>query len=310
MLHGNPRHAWRGKRAAAVSLARGGARLPGLGLGGAGAACGLLEEVGRAVRSALSAAPPAPPRAVCRLAGLDDVAADQAGLVVAGFNRANPMNLAALAVPQAARRTGQAPAATSPPRPRATPRPALAVPRTATLAADTVALMHFLAVHGGRRRVAAMPTLWSVLAAHPAALALAAAALAPGFANGSIAAAARALSRRVEQAVSALPMAPAPVPDRAAVLHLQRIAPFFAAPPIEVTSGDLHAATRAATRFTFGGGLAGIPGLALPCGFDAAGLPIGVLFEAAWGHETTLLRVGEAWQQASDWHLRRPTGLG
>jgi aspartyl-tRNA(Asn)/glutamyl-tRNA(Gln) amidotransferase subunit A len=82
------------------------------------------------------------------------------------------------------------------------------------------------------------------------------------------------------------------------------------APPIEATSGDLHAATRAATRFTFGGGLAGIPGLALPCGFDAAGLPIGVLFEAAWGHETTLLRVGEAWQQASDWHLRRPAGLG
>jgi Asp-tRNA(Asn)/Glu-tRNA(Gln) amidotransferase A subunit family amidase len=155
-----------------------------------------------------------------------------------------------------------------------------------------------------------MPTLWSVLAAHPAALALAAAALAPGFANGSIAAAARALSRRVEQAVSALPMAPAPVPDRAVVLHLQRIAPFFAAPPIEATSGDLHAATRAATRFTFGGGLAGIPGLALPCGFDAAGLPIGVLFEAAWGHETTLLRIGEAWQQASDWHLRRPAGLG
>jgi aspartyl-tRNA(Asn)/glutamyl-tRNA(Gln) amidotransferase subunit A len=82
------------------------------------------------------------------------------------------------------------------------------------------------------------------------------------------------------------------------------------APPIEATTGDLHTATRAATRFTFGGGLAGIPGLALPCGFDAAGLPIGVLFEAAWGNESVLLRLGEAWQQATDWHLRTPPGLG
>jgi hypothetical protein len=192
------------------------------------AACGVLEEVGRAVVSTLPAAPPAPPRAACRLAGLDDAAADQAGLVVAAFNRANPLNLAALAVLLGARRTGQAPAATAPPRMKAPPPHALAMPRTETLSADTVALMHFLAGHGGRRRVAAMPTLWSVLAANPAALALAAAALAPGFANGTIAAAARALSRQAERAVSALPMAPVPRLDRAAVLHLQRIAPFFA----------------------------------------------------------------------------------
>ncbi|MCU0983441.1 MAG: amidase [Acetobacteraceae bacterium] len=78
------------------------------------------------------------------------------------------------------------------------------------------------------------------------------------------------------------------------------------APPIEATGGDLHVSTRNATRFTFGGGLAGVPGLALPCGFDRNGLPIGVLFEAAWGNETGLLRLGRAWQAATDWHLRSP----
>lgn len=78
------------------------------------------------------------------------------------------------------------------------------------------------------------------------------------------------------------------------------------APPIEATGGDLHVVTRNATRFTYGGGLAGIPGLALPCGFAANGLPIGVLFEAGWGNEAVLLRIGEAWQAATGWHRMAP----
>lgn len=82
------------------------------------------------------------------------------------------------------------------------------------------------------------------------------------------------------------------------------------APPIEATGGDLHVSTRNATRFTYGGGLAGIPGLALPCGFGRNGLPIGVLFEAAWGGEATLLRLGRAWQEETDWHLRKPPTAG
>ena len=78
------------------------------------------------------------------------------------------------------------------------------------------------------------------------------------------------------------------------------------APLIEAASGDLHVTTRNSTRFTYGGGLGGIPGLALPCGFATGGLPIGVLFEAAWGQEATLLRIGRAWQHATDWHLHTP----
>ncbi len=82
----------------------------------------------------------------------------------------------------------------------------------------------------------------------------------------------------------------------------------FAAPPIEEPS-HLEEATRHATRFTYGGGLAGIPGLSLPCGISGGGLPIGMLLEAAWWNEAALLRAGALWQAETDWHLRRPSVL-
>ena len=76
------------------------------------------------------------------------------------------------------------------------------------------------------------------------------------------------------------------------------------APPI-ADDRSLHRATQDATRFTYGGALASIPGLSVPCGFSAGGLPIGMMLEGAWGAEPLLLRVGHAYQQATDWHLRR-----
>ena len=76
------------------------------------------------------------------------------------------------------------------------------------------------------------------------------------------------------------------------------------APPI-ADDRSLHRATQEATRFTYGGALASIPGLSVPCGFGADGLPVGMMLEAAWGAEPLLLRVGHAYQTATDWHLRR-----
>ena len=76
------------------------------------------------------------------------------------------------------------------------------------------------------------------------------------------------------------------------------------APPI-ADDRNLHRATQDATRFTYGGALASIPGLSVPCGFSSDGLPIGMMLEAAWGAEPLLFRVGHAYQQATDWHLRR-----
>jgi aspartyl-tRNA(Asn)/glutamyl-tRNA(Gln) amidotransferase subunit A len=51
--------------------------------------------------------------------------------------------------------------------------------------------------------------------------------------------------------------------------------------------------------------VAGLPSLAVPCGF-AGGLPLGAqLIGRAWSEEL-LLSVGEAFQQATDWHTREP----
>jgi aspartyl-tRNA(Asn)/glutamyl-tRNA(Gln) amidotransferase subunit A len=79
-------------------------------------------------------------------------------------------------------------------------------------------------------------------------------------------------------------------------------------PPIKA-DGDLHARTQHATRFTYGGALASIPGISLPCGFTADGLPIGLMLEAAWWREPALFRAGAAYQQVTDWHLRRAPRL-
>jgi aspartyl-tRNA(Asn)/glutamyl-tRNA(Gln) amidotransferase subunit A len=51
--------------------------------------------------------------------------------------------------------------------------------------------------------------------------------------------------------------------------------------------------------------LAGVPGLTLPCGFSD-GMPVGLQLLGRPFDETTLLRVGDAYQRASDWHTRRP----
>lgn len=53
--------------------------------------------------------------------------------------------------------------------------------------------------------------------------------------------------------------------------------------------------------------LAGLPGLALPCGFSKNGLPIGMqLIGPRWSEET-LFTVGEKYQKLTDWHKRNPT---
>ena len=58
--------------------------------------------------------------------------------------------------------------------------------------------------------------------------------------------------------------------------------------------------------FTLPPSLAGICGLSVPCGFDTAGLPIGLqLLGPAFG-EDRVLRAGHVYQQATAWHTRRP----
>ncbi len=58
--------------------------------------------------------------------------------------------------------------------------------------------------------------------------------------------------------------------------------------------------------YTITANLAGIPGLVVPCGFTAAGLPIGLQFQGPPFAEETLLRTARVFERATDWHTRRP----
>jgi aspartyl-tRNA(Asn)/glutamyl-tRNA(Gln) amidotransferase subunit A len=51
--------------------------------------------------------------------------------------------------------------------------------------------------------------------------------------------------------------------------------------------------------------LAGIPGMSIPCGFTASGLPIGLQLQGKPFDEAGLLRAAYAYQQKTDWHNRR-----
>jgi aspartyl-tRNA(Asn)/glutamyl-tRNA(Gln) amidotransferase subunit A len=58
--------------------------------------------------------------------------------------------------------------------------------------------------------------------------------------------------------------------------------------------------------FTLPANLAGIPAMALPAGFDALGLPIGMQLMAPAFQEARLFQAADAFQQATDWHLGHP----
>ena len=58
--------------------------------------------------------------------------------------------------------------------------------------------------------------------------------------------------------------------------------------------------------FTINVNLAGLPGISLPCGFDANNLPIGLQLIGRPLQESTILAAGHAFQCATDWHLRNP----
>jgi aspartyl-tRNA(Asn)/glutamyl-tRNA(Gln) amidotransferase subunit A len=60
------------------------------------------------------------------------------------------------------------------------------------------------------------------------------------------------------------------------------------------------------TRFTRPFNYLGVPALALPCGFLASGLPVAMQLVGRPFDEATILRLGHAFQQATDWHKREP----
>lgn len=76
------------------------------------------------------------------------------------------------------------------------------------------------------------------------------------------------------------------------------------APLIEQSDGV--ETTRLLTRFTYPINFAAVPVLSIPCGFTAEGLPVSVQIAARHWQEALVLRAAWAYQQATDWHVRRP----
>ncbi len=60
------------------------------------------------------------------------------------------------------------------------------------------------------------------------------------------------------------------------------------------------------SRFTRFGNLLEMCALALPNGFTPGGLPLSLQIACRGFEEATALRIGQAYQDATDWHLRRP----
>ena len=58
--------------------------------------------------------------------------------------------------------------------------------------------------------------------------------------------------------------------------------------------------------YTISINLAGLPALSLPCGFDQAGMPIGMQIVGKHFDEATILRVSHAYEQATEWSKRKP----
>jgi aspartyl-tRNA(Asn)/glutamyl-tRNA(Gln) amidotransferase subunit A len=71
-------------------------------------------------------------------------------------------------------------------------------------------------------------------------------------------------------------------------------------------SPDAEAVIQRLTRFTRPVNYLGLPALALPCGATATGLPIGLQLIGRPFDEAPLLRIGAAFQRATDFHRRCP----
>jgi aspartyl-tRNA(Asn)/glutamyl-tRNA(Gln) amidotransferase subunit A len=58
--------------------------------------------------------------------------------------------------------------------------------------------------------------------------------------------------------------------------------------------------------FTISVNLAGLPAIAVPCGFAQTGLPIGMQLIGRAFEESIILRAAYAYEQATQWHAKRP----
>jgi amidase len=88
--------------------------------------------------------------------------------------------------------------------------------------------------------------------------------------------------------------------------------PSMPTPPFPVTPRGLYGPMpgggfdMALLRFTAPFNFNGVPTLSVPCGFSRDGLPLSLQFVGTPLGEALLCRIGHAYEQATEWHTRRP----
>ena len=55
--------------------------------------------------------------------------------------------------------------------------------------------------------------------------------------------------------------------------------------------------------------LIGLPALSVPVGFGSNGLPMGLQLAGRVGRDASVLAMGQAWHEATDWPNKRPPVL-
>ena len=73
--------------------------------------------------------------------------------------------------------------------------------------------------------------------------------------------------------------------------------------------GDDPVASYLADIYTLSSSLAGLPGMSIPAGFGAGGMPVGLQLIGNYFPEAQLLGAAHRFQLATDWHLRAPAGF-
>ena len=61
-----------------------------------------------------------------------------------------------------------------------------------------------------------------------------------------------------------------------------------------------------ADTYCVSAGLAGVPGISVPCGFDSKKLPIGMQIIGQRMQESKVMQLAHNYQQHTDWHKQKP----